>query len=217
MCRGDRDAGFPWPLRILEDGKEEEYFTGGKRSYAVRKGEGRMPMNEVSVIAADAYCAWAGKMLPTNAQWEYAARVEPLTGKLRMFPWGDVFDKRAVRCSFRLCADGKNEWALVDAFPKDQSATGVRGMAAGVTEYVRDCVQPAISPCGDCIDPQPAAPCKTKRGADSFIAEGNATRGGEMNVRSETVFRTTFRHKLSFSVMLDQGFRCVTHRITASE
>jgi iron(II)-dependent oxidoreductase len=38
---------------------------------------------------ANAYCGWAGRRLPTEAEWEYAATFEPASGRKRLFPWGD--------------------------------------------------------------------------------------------------------------------------------
>ncbi len=47
------------------------------------------PVVHVNFFEAQAYAAWAGKRLPTEVEWEKAARFDPATGHSRRFPWGD--------------------------------------------------------------------------------------------------------------------------------
>ncbi|MFN7134124.1 MAG: formylglycine-generating enzyme family protein, partial [Myxococcales bacterium] len=59
-----------------------EQVRGG---YLPRAGSGLQPMRQVTWTAAAHYCAWAGKRLPTEAEWERAA--SGASG--RPYPWGD--------------------------------------------------------------------------------------------------------------------------------
>ena len=65
----------------------------GQISYAHPTGWNKKPVNWITQEEARAYCAWAGKRLPNDWEWQFAAQSGRAT---RAFPWGDVFDYQAV-------------------------------------------------------------------------------------------------------------------------
>lgn len=90
------------------------------------------PIVGVSWYDAKKYCEWVGKRLPTEAEWEYAARA-PHFGA---FPWQAKFDVGLV--NLRGDQDGYDRTAPVGSFPRGASGLGLLDMAGNVGEWTAD-------------------------------------------------------------------------------
>jgi len=137
------------------------------------------PINCVTWRQAKTYCRWVKKRLPTEAEWEYAAR----GAKGRPFPWGN----RVATCMRAVITDmnarpsitrrppwinplvyqigGSRFWKRgigcgrhttwpIGSKPKGNTPSGIRGLGGNVSEWVEDCYhQNFYSRCKGCRDP----------------------------------------------------------------
>ncbi|MBN1992712.1 MAG: SUMF1/EgtB/PvdO family nonheme iron enzyme [Anaerolineae bacterium] len=161
--------------------------TGAKKTWRdYVEGKGNHPVVKVSWNDAQAYCQWLGKRLPTEQEWEKAARGE----KGLLFPWGTGFDP--TRANIK--ASGIRGTVAVGSFPTGASSYGVEDMAGNVWEWT--------------TDPYLAYPGSTYQ--DKFYSNDlRVTRGGGWFDEANQIRGTNRSAAKPDSANDDLGFRCV--------
>jgi iron(II)-dependent oxidoreductase len=159
------DEGWKWRERV--DANQPVYWTrGADGGWLERRFAEHLPLAphrpaiHVSWFEADAYCRWAGRRLPTEAEWELAAS----TPDKRRWPWGDAPPTPATAN-----LDGRAAGTIdVAGCPDGDSAFGCRQMIGNVWEWTATDFAPypgfVVDPYKEYSEPWFGSPHKVLRG-----------------------------------------------------
>jgi formylglycine-generating enzyme required for sulfatase activity len=166
---------------------------GENASYRVALGFQKHPVANVSWFGAQAYSVWAGLRLPTEMEWEKAAR----GADGQIFPWGNRWSPEKLRWHGSHLPT--EDTAPVDSFENGSSPFGIFQMAGNVEEWCADWYQPHAY--GGYAKGAPAPPT---HGCERVVRGGNCQR------RNRLEFRCAMRrgNKPAFTNIVLTGIRC---------
>lgn len=118
---------------IHTTGRKEPLNSYGDKLLSKEPGVGNLPVVQVTWYDAVDYCRWAEKRLPTEAEWEKAAR--GIDGSL--FPWG-AQSPRSKPVNFERNWEGTNTLWPVGSKAETSSPYGIHDMAGNVREWTQD-------------------------------------------------------------------------------
>ena len=152
------------------------------------------PVSHVSYYEASAYAKWAGKRLPTEAEWEKAACFDSAKQEKNNFPWGDTTVDRSKANLLE-----NNYWGVapIGAFPEGQTADGLHQMIGDVWEWTTS----------DYV-PYPGFKSEFDEYNDKWFVNQKVLRGGSF-ATPQLHIRSTYRNFFhAHERWMVSGFRC---------
>ncbi|HWZ60811.1 MAG TPA: ergothioneine biosynthesis protein EgtB [Gemmatimonadaceae bacterium] len=193
------EAGRAWLAESRVDAPMYWELTEGVWSTRMMDRRGPVdpahPVSHVTYYEADAFARWAGKRLPTEAEWEVAATWDPATGAPRAYPWGEDAPTERIGNIDQLTFGT----TPVGTYPRNVSPFGCYGMIGDVWEWTSSDFGPYPG-----YETFPYA----EYSEVFFGSEYKVLRGGSWATRAG-VARTTFRNwDYPIRRQIFSGFRC---------
>jgi gamma-glutamyl hercynylcysteine S-oxide synthase len=172
-----------WQWRLSQDLQAPKYWIRQDGAWAQRRFDRVValrpdePVIHVSWHEAQAYCRYANRRLPTEAEWEYAASLDPRAREKRHYPWGNNFPSREHA---HLESAGITD---VQDYPEGDSPSGCRQLMGNVWEWTATTFEPYP---GFIIDPY-------KEYSEPWFGTHKVLRGGSF-ATSRRLIRNTWRN-----------------------
>lgn len=177
----------PFKMDKFEVSQKEFQLKMGSNSSRFKGAD--LPVESVTWIEADEFCMESGKRLPTEAEWEYAAR----GGSVSEYSWGNEIDSKKANYCDQSCSLNVRDEANSDGFPFTApvgsfppNPFGLHDMAGNVSEWVADWMEEKyyiVSP-----KKNPKGPVRSERvmrgGTNNKVFRGGSWETGGSELRS---------------------------------
>jgi len=187
-----------WQAPLYWEQKDGEWMIRDFAGFHLVTDKLNEPVSHISFLEASAYAKWAGKRLPTEAEWEKAASFSPALNAKREFPWGDAPPDDNLGNLFE---NGLWSVAPIGAFPDGQSLYGCQQMIGDVWEWTTSD-----------YTPYPGFKSEFDEYNDKWFVGQKVLRGGSFatpRLHIRTTYRNFFHPEERWIV---SGFRCAKDR-----